>query len=120
MHSCPTTTGNLSSLESLTQLKDVILLDCKQIEGNINRSHESIQHNGLGHYSAVASRQQLNVPGKLSMLKPTHPCCTTTGNLKSLESLTQLKEVNFTFCDKIEGNFNRSYESIHHNILGHL
>ena len=35
---------------------------------------------------------------------------TTTGNLKSLESLTKLTSVKIFKCDKIEGKVNRSHE----------
>ena len=53
------------------------------------------------------------------MLKPTHPCSTTTGNLKSLESLTQLTSINFWDCKKFEGNINCSHESTRNKDLRH-
>ena len=53
------------------------------------------------------------------MLTPTHPCSTTTGNLKSLESLTQLTKVDFYYCELIDGNINCSHESTRNNGLGH-
>ena len=65
MHSSPTTTGNLSSLASLTQLEEVNFEYCELIEGNINRSHESTQNNGLGHYESLMPQgNNLNVPRK--------------------------------------------------------
>ena len=58
-HSCYTTKGNLSSLEPLTQLTKVDFNECKLVEGNMNRSHESTQHNGLGHISRCCLKATL-------------------------------------------------------------
>ena len=64
-HSCFTTTGNISSLASLTQLTSVNFYNCRLIEGNINCSHESTRNNGLGHYESLMPQgNNLNVPRK--------------------------------------------------------
>ena len=52
-------TGNLKSLESLTQLTSVNFRSCPKIEGNINRSHESTQNNGLGHYESLMPQSNI-------------------------------------------------------------
>ena len=63
-HSCFTTTGNLKSLESLTQLTSVDFQYCYEIEGILNRSHELTTQNMVGQKPVgVASRQHLNVFG---------------------------------------------------------
>ena len=47
------------------QLTSVNFAGCDEIEGNINRSHESTQNNGLGHYESLMPQgNNLNVPRK--------------------------------------------------------
>ena len=102
MHSCFTTTGNLSSLASLTQLTSVNFAYCQLIEGNINRSHESTQNNGLGHYESLMPQgNDLNAPGSFLWLTIILPP-TGTGEItpELVTWLSSIKNKNLNGCGK--------------------